>query len=122
MFFFRKSTKITIFYRQLNDNSILSYQKKLSLIGQKIATKRMPKYGIIVILNAILAHNLVKYQYFLMKFSLFEKYYQIKYSLQFSEQYHYHGKCGFYAQKHRKTTKITFSRFAFFRKCASRFG
>ena len=34
----------------------------------------MPKYGIIGILIAILAHTLTKYQYFSMKPSLFDKY------------------------------------------------
>ena len=63
-----------------------------------MAKKRMPKYGIIGILSAILAHNLVKYQYFSMKLSSFDKlYYQITYSLPFSVQYHV--KCGFYAQE-----------------------
>ena len=36
-----------------------------------MAKKRMPIYGIIGILRAILAHNLVNYQYFLVKLSLF---------------------------------------------------
>ena len=60
-----------------------------------MAKKRMPIYGIINILRAILAYNLAKYQYFSMRLGLFDKYHQIPYSLRFSVQYHV--KCG----KHR---------------------
>ena len=38
--------------------------------------------------NRPLAHNLTKYQYFSMKASLFDTYYEITYSLQFPVQYH----------------------------------
>ena len=62
--------------------------------------KRMPKYEIIGILSAILAHNLAKYHYFSMKPTLFDKYYQITYSLRFLVQYHV--KCGFYGQNPQK--------------------
>ena len=37
----------------------------------------MPKYGIIGMLNVVLAHNLAKYQYFTMTLSLSDKYYYI---------------------------------------------
>ena len=46
------------------------------------AKKRMPIYGIIDILRAIVANNLVKYQYFSMRPSLFDKNQQITHSLQ----------------------------------------
>ena len=48
-----------------------------------MAKKRMPIYGIIDILRAILAYNLAKYQNFSMRPGLFDKYYQITYSQQF---------------------------------------
>ena len=60
--------------------------KNCSPIGQKCPRYgriRMPIYGIIDILMAILAHNLAKYQYFSMRPGLFDKYHQITYSLQF---------------------------------------
>ena len=62
-----------------------------------MAEKRMPIYGIIGIFRDILAYNLAKYQYFLMRLGLFDKYQQITYSLQVSLQYHI--KCGFYGKK-----------------------
>ena len=65
-------------------------------------------YGIIDILRSMLAYNLNKYQYFLMRPIVFDKYHQITHSLQFSVQYHI--KCRFYAQKNlQKSTKIPFS-------------
>ena len=51
-----------------------------------MAKKRMPIYGIIGSLRAILAHNLVEYQYFSMKPGLFDKYRQITHSVQFEVQ------------------------------------
>ena len=48
-----------------------------------MAKKRMPIYGTIGILRAILAHNLGNYQHFSMRPGLFDKYYQITYSMQF---------------------------------------
>ena len=48
----------------------------------------MPKYGIVGILSANLAHNLAKYQYFAMKPSVYDKFYQVAYSLKISVQYH----------------------------------
>ena len=47
-----------------------------------MAKKRMPMYGIIGILRAILAHNLVNYQYFSMKPRLFNNYDHFTYSVQ----------------------------------------
>ena len=52
-----------------------------------MAKKRIPKYGLIDILRAILAHNLAKYQYFSMRPGLFEKFHQIPYSMQFTFPY-----------------------------------
>ena len=69
-----------------------------------MAKIHMPKFGIIGILSAILAYNLDKYQYFSMKTSQSDKYYQITYSLQFSVQYHV--KCGFKALKTIKNHKM----------------
>ena len=43
----------------------------------------MPVYGIVDILWVILAHNFAKYQNFSMIPGLFDKYYQIPYSLKF---------------------------------------
>ena len=48
-----------------------------------MAKKRMPMYGIIEILKAILAPNLANYQHFSMRPGLFNKYNQITYSLKF---------------------------------------
>ena len=66
----------------------MSYQKKLARLDKKwlsYGKKRIPKYGIIGILSAILAHNLAKYQLsiFATKPSSFDKNYQITYSLSF---------------------------------------
>ena len=85
-----------------------------------MAKQHMPiLYGIIDILRDILAYNLAKYQYFSMRPSLFGKYHQIPYSLQFSIQYHV--KCGFYAQKtFKKHSNAIFSIRIFF-KCVLRF-
>ena len=85
--YFPKSIKITISYHQSIDNSLLSYQKKCqpdwTKNGWVMTKKRMPIYGIIYILRAILAHNLAKYQNFPMRPSLFDKYHQITHSQQF---------------------------------------
>ena len=62
-----------------------------------MAKKRMSIYGIIDILRAILAYNLVKYQYFSIRPGLFDKYHLITYSLQFEVQYQV--ELGFYVQK-----------------------
>ena len=48
-----------------------------------MAIKRMPIYGIIDILRAILAYNLAKYQNFSIIPGFFDKYHQITYSQQF---------------------------------------
>ena len=78
-----------------------------------MAKKRMPIYGIIDILRAILAYNLAKYQYFSMRPGLFDKYHQITYSLQFLVQYHI--KFAFYAQKPlKKAQKCHFLNSHFF--------
>ena len=57
-----------IYHRQTLDNSLLSYQKNFqpdwTKNGRGMAKKRVPIYGIIVILRVILAHNLFKYQHF----------------------------------------------------------
>ena len=68
----------TISRHRSKDNSLLSYLKKISPIGQKMA-----ELWPIGTLGAILAHNLARYQNFLMKLSVFDNYYQIAYSLQF---------------------------------------
>ena len=66
-----------ISHHQSIDNSLLSYPKKFSPIGQKMAELwskmygQICKYGIIDILRAILANNFAKYQYFSTKPSLF---------------------------------------------------
>ena len=64
-----------------------------------MAKKHTPIYEIIDILRATLTYNLAKYQYFSIAIrpGLFDNYYQISYSLQFSVQYQV--KCGFYVQK-----------------------
>ena len=59
-----------------------SFQPDWTKNGQVLAKKRMPIYGIIDILRAILAHNLAKYQNFSMRPGLFDKYYLITYSQQ----------------------------------------
>ena len=78
-----------------------------------MAKKRMPKYGIMGILSAILDSNFAKYQYFSMKPSLFDKFYQLTYSLQFVVQFYV--KCGFYTQKTiKKPQKCHFLDLRFF--------
>ena len=74
--FFQTSIKIMISHNQSIDNSLLSYQKKSARLDKKWPSynqKRMPIYGIIDILRAILAHNLTKYQYFSIIPGLFDK-------------------------------------------------
>ena len=76
-----------ISYHQSINNSLLSYHKKISVrLNEKwlsYGQKSMPKYGIIDIFRAFLAYDLAKYQYFLMRPSLFDKFHQIPYSVQF---------------------------------------
>ena len=71
------------------DNGLLTSHKNFSPIGQYMADKkRMPVYyGTICIFRAILVHNSAKYQYFSIRLSSFDQYYQIKHSLQFSAHY-----------------------------------
>ena len=85
-----------------SDLGAIFSQKNSSRLAKKwlsYGKQRMPIYGIIGILRAILAHNLVKYQYF-------------TYSVQVSALNVL--KCGFHDQK---TTKLHLSQFAIFRKC-----
>ena len=51
-----------------------------------MAKKRMPLYGIIGIFRDFLAHISAKYQYFSMRPSLFDQYYQTTHSLLISSQ------------------------------------
>ena len=73
------------------DNGLMSshekFQPEWSKRGLGMAQKRMPLYGIIGILTDFLAHKLVKYQYFVMRPSLFVYYYQSTHSLLVSAQY-----------------------------------
>ena len=55
--------------------------RRRGAIGQKIAKKCMPIYGIIGIFREVLAHNLAKSQYFSVRPSLFDYYNQITYYL-----------------------------------------
>ena len=62
-----------------------------------MAKKRMPIYGIIGFFRQYFVHKSAKCQYFLMKPSLLEMWYQITFFLQFLGQNIL--KCGFHAQK-----------------------
>ena len=61
-----------------------------------MAKIRMPFYGIIGIFREFSAHIFAKYQYFSMRPSLFNLYYQTTYSLHISSQFCF--KCGFHGR------------------------
>ena len=68
-----------------------------------MAKKRMPIFGMIDKFRDLLAYNLATYQYFSMRPSLFDWYYQITYSMQVAAKYLH--KCGFYGQKTSKMSQ-----------------
>ena len=70
-----------------------------------MAIKRMPIYGIIGIFRKFLTHYLAKYQYFSMRPSVFDYYYQVTYYLKVLARYL--NKCAFYIEKNQKFHKIS---------------
>ena len=76
-----------------------------------MAEKRMSIYGMIGILRAILVTNLAKYQYFSISTIKLHILCYFKFNIMQNADF-----------MSKKSTKIPFSQFAFFRKCALRFG
>ena len=77
----------------------------ITLTSARLVKKRMPIYGIIGIFRDFLAYNnLAKYQYFSMRPSLFDWYYQITYSMQVSAKY-FLIKYELYSQKNSKMSQ-----------------
>ena len=72
-----------------------------------MAKKRIPMYGIIGIFRAILAHNLVKCEYFLMKPGLLENYDHITYSQQVSSTLKYLKMWFLWSKNSQKTAFIS---------------
>ena len=90
--------KTMISHNQSIDNGLLSSHKKFQPNWSKndwVMTKiRMPLYGIIGIFRVFSVHISAKYQYFSMRPSLFDLYYQTTYSLHIPSQNVL--KCGFH--------------------------
>ena len=93
--------KTMISHDQSIDNGLLSSHKNFQPNWLKndwvMAKICMPLYGIIGIFRDFLAHISAKYQYFSMRPSLFDLYYQTTYSLHIPSQNFL--KCGFHGLK-----------------------
>ena len=78
--------------------------------------KRMPMYGIIGIFRDFLAYYLTEYQYFSMRPSLFDKYYQIKLDIPCKFQLDISNNVDSMAKTTQNFTKLAVSLFALFAK------